>query len=422
MSGALYVPDNDRLLAVLDGLPAGLRRYADHAALLIHFTAHHSWTRRAEEDEGPARLHSLILRRYIPDRMLRRLRKHLETEGVLICDGYYAGRYSIGYQIAPDFDGLPRRWELSDTTLIDKWQAWKNSTIKTAAPEMKELAERRKAVTDTMIETLDCLRLCAPVGDVETALRGHGIDPAHLRYACSVIHNGDHDGLCMDPFGWRVHSIVTHTTAEIRPFLSFGNGPLVELDVRNAQPLIFAAALRNPALCATYIGSAQHNGRWPRLLEILRAVPLQEVNELVRLCEAGQFYEAFLGVDWKRDREKVKRAVYRDVFFGKLIQHGPITEVFTELFPGIYDAILGIKRECGYKSVARLLQRLESTIMIDGVCRQIVTELPGVRFLTIHDAALVVFERSGDVCRLIEGEFARYGVRATVRRKVLKKT
>ncbi len=99
--------------------------------------------------------------------------------------------------------------------------------------------------------------------------------------------------------------------------------------------------------------------------------------------------------------------------------HGPITEVFQGLWPGIYDAILGIKRECGYKSVARLLQRMESSIMIDGACRRIVTELPGVRFLTIHDAALVVCEQSGDVCRLIEEEFARYGVRATVRRKEL---
>ncbi len=423
MSGGIYVPDNDRLLAVLDGLPRGLRRYRDSAAIWIYFIARRQWSRCADEDEGPTRLHSLILRQYIPDRAVRPLREYLEAHGVLICDAYSVGHHSIGYRIGEDFGGLPRRWALSDERLIAKWQSWKTDTIKNDTPEMCELARRRKPVTDAMHESLDSLKLCAAPQDVERALGGCGIDPAHLRYVTNVIANGDHDGLCMDDFGWRVHSIVTNTAAAIRPFLSLGDGPLVELDVRNAQPLILAAALRNPPICATYVGNAQHNGEETgvptRLVGLLRSVPVQEVEEFARLCEAGQFYEALVHAPGRRERERTKLAVFRDVFFGKLVQHGPVSDVFKNLWPGIHRMIRTLKAERGYKIVAQILQRMESSIMIDGVCGRIVTELPEVRFLTIHDAALVVAGQAGEIGRLIEAEFQRYGVRATVRQENL---
>lgn len=418
---AIYIPDNDRLLAVLDGLPSDLRRYSDHAALLIYFTAVQGWRRRQDEDEGPSRLHSLILRKYIPSRAVTPLRKHLQAQGVLVCESYSAGHYSTGYRLAPAFDGLPLRRPLSNNALIDKWRAWKRSTISTNTPEMREVAQRRRPITDSMTETLDGLRFCASPGDVETQLRGRGIDPAHLRYACAVIGNVDHDGICMDEFGWRVHSILTNTTATIRPFLRLDGDPFVELDVRNAQPLILAAVLRNPQPCATYIANAQHNGCAGRrmFLKLIRDVPAAEVDKFARLCEEGSFYEAFMGKGGSLDRKKVKREVYRDVFFGKPVQRGPISKVFEGLWPGVYGTLRALKVRFGYKIVSQILQRMESVIIIDGVCGRIVADIPGCRFATIHDAALVVAKHGPDVCRLIRTEFERYGVRAGMRETVL---
>lgn len=422
MSTAIYIPGNDGLLAALDGLPADLLRYRDHAAFWVSCAAAGQWT-RADEDNGPTRLHSLILRKYIPSGVVRPLREYLKSKGIFICDRYLVGEQSIGYQIAPAFQGLPLRYPLANARLTEKILAWKETTIKSDSNTMLAIAARRKPVTDSMIQTLDGLTLDGPVRQIEQALRGRGIDPGHLRYALDVIANGDHDGLVMDPFGWRVHTILTNTTAAIRPYIRSGGEALVELDVSNAQPLMLAAAFREPARCATYVVNAQHNGgetpRSPSLLGLFGSVDSHEVSRFVLLCESGKFYEALMHQSREQNRDRVKHAVFRDVLFGKVYQHGPVTDAFKALWPGIYGALVGLKRECGYKIVSQLLQRMESSIMIDGVCRRIVAELPGVRFATIHDAALVVAQSASNVLRLIEAEFGLWGVRPTVKQKNL---
>ena len=276
-----------------------------------------------------------------------------------------------------------------------------------------------------MRRTLDHLSLSAEPLEVERALLGRCIDPAHLRYACNAIAYCDHDGLYMDPFGWRVHSIVTHTTSELRPFLRFNGESLTELDVRNAHPLILAAAIRNPPLCATYTGNAQHiaekNCARGVILDVLRSIPEREINEFARLCESGQFYEALQNGSNEKNRDDIKHSVFRDVFFGKVQQRGPVSEVFEKLWPNIFNALYEIKQKCGYKTVAQILQRMESSIMIDGVCGRIVSEHPNVEFLTIHDAAITVIDRGGAVRGLVEDEFDRLGVRAQVNTETFSK-
>jgi len=67
---AIYIPANGDLDAVLADLPRDLRPYRDHAALLLHFVAVKRWLDNVDRG-GFARLHSLVLRRYIPDRRIR---------------------------------------------------------------------------------------------------------------------------------------------------------------------------------------------------------------------------------------------------------------------------------------------------------------------------------------------------------------
>ena len=116
----------------------------------------------------------------------------------------------------------------------------------------------------------------------------------------------------------------------------------------------------------------------------------------------------------EKKRGEIKKSVFRDVFFGNIKQRGPVSEVFGKLWPGIFNALCKLKQKCGYKTIAQILQRMESTIMIDGVCGRIVSEHPEVEFLTIHDAALAVIDRGGIVRQLVEEEFAQFGVRAKV--------
>ena len=83
--------------------------------------------------------------------------------------------------------------------------------------------------------------------------------------------------------------------------------------------------------------------------------------------------------------------------------------------PVRYEAVLRAKRQYGYKVIARCLQRLESVVVIDGVCGRLVRDHPEVRFLTIHDAALAVADSAELVRGLMVDEFRRWGVRARVK-------
>jgi hypothetical protein len=91
-----------------------------------------------------------------------------------------------------------------------------------------------------------------------------------------------------------------------------------------------------------------------------------------------------------------------------------MTAVFERSFPGLFAAIVRLKRSHDFRVFSMLLQRLESYIMIDGVCQRLVDEHPGLPFLTIHDSALVVAGQEETVRNLIVEEFARFGVRAIV--------
>ena len=98
-----------------------------------------------------------------------------------------------------------------------------------------------------------------------------------------------------------------------------------------------------------------------------------------------------------------------------------MTAAFGALWPNIHGMLRILKRRFDYKIISRLLQRGESLIMIDGVCQRITRELPHVPYLTIHDSILVTPGFWEQVERQIVGEFLRYGVGVTVRRKPRRK-
>ena len=307
---------------------------------------------------------------------------------------------------------------LTDTRLIEKRRRWRESYARGHEPEVLSVVEQRRTVLDQMKATLGDLSLAKPAGQLAKELSSAGVNPEHASYACKAIEHGDNDGLLVDPFGFRVHSIVTRTAAEIRPHMRVEGEPLTEVDVVNAQPLILAAAFRSAQGCTTYVAGAQHIGRGGAPVagfspELLKGCA-DEIEEFAALCQEGQLYEHLLASGAFPNRETVKKQLYRDVLFGNLRIRGKMTEVFGGLWPGLLKAIRSFKQDQGYKAVAKLLQRLESQIMIDGVCRRLVERFPSLPFLTVHDAALIVRGATTAVSELILEEFSLYGVSATV--------
>ena len=127
------------------------------------------------------------------------------------------------------------------------------------------------------------------------------------------------------------------------------------------------------------------------------------------MVEAGALYE-LLSHDCGLSRERAKKAVFRDVLFGKPYVNGRVTVAFGKRWPTLLAGIRAAKRH-DHKIIARALQRLESRIILDGIGARLVREMPSLHFLTIHDSALLVAEHAETVKAIMVDEFARWGVR-----------
>jgi hypothetical protein len=55
--------------------------------------------------------------------------------------------------------------------------------------------------------------------------------------------------------------------------------------------------------------------------------------------------------------------------------------------------------------------------MLDCIGNSLLRELPGLRFLTIHDSALLVADEAQAVKAIMQDEFSRWGAMPTIRVK-----
>ena len=324
------------------------------------------------------------------------------------------------YRIAPAFDGSPLRVVLSDPVLIRKRSEWRDAYFPLHRPVPQAVIRRRSHVLDRMRRGLDRLELARAVSEIMQELAHTDIDPGHALFTCSAIHHGDHTGLKVDAFGYRVHSIVTRTARAIRPHLRIDGESLVELDVANAQPLILAAALKDPAAWTAFSADVQHNGEMGGRggdSPVFSRVCAEEVESFARLCEEGTLYEFLMEQGGFADRETVKRLLCRDVLFGRPEVCGTMTELFARTWPACLEAVRQIKRRCGYKAVAQMLQRLESDIVIEGACGRLVAALPNMLFLTVHDSLLVPAAGAAVAERALQEALWQRGVGARIRVK-----
>lgn len=423
----IYVPDNAALADHLaDSIGEGLR--PDHPALLLHFIGQKRYMSDLDK-RGYARLNANVLRGWIHPRDLGYVKKFLRDRGVLQTAPHSAGNFPIGFRVTSKFDGPPRRHALTCPSLAAKMTKYRREHKGTGDDDaVRTVIDRRRPLLNHQRDTMAALA----IPDTPAALAkglSNKADPAHIAYVAQCIQHHDDDGLTVDGFGWRAHSLITRTSSHLRPLLLLDGLPVAEVDVANSQPLLVAILV-------------QHIKRWNNIMEVAGAsppslpadrcgigsslglcvflpeprVPQSETRSFLEVCQAGTLYSV-LARDCDITREKAKHEVFRDVLFGKAHVNGRITRAFTRRWPVLIAWIRQAKRECGYKIIAQALQRLESVIMLDGIGSRLLREFPNLPFLTIHDSAMLVADKAQAVKRIMKDEFIRWGATPTIRVK-----
>lgn len=333
----------------LKKLPDWCKEHEEAIRCILHII-HYRHSIEAIPKEQFVHLKAAYLRLQIPE--WNKIKPSLLRAGIIETDHFYIeGQKSFGYRAGEQF----RR------------STYRLTEIKTSMPKEVDDANDFPLPVHTWLKK-QAQRIAVANDEESDQLQ--------------IIKDGVWQFNSKDEFGWRFHSNLTRLKAETRKSLRVHGKPLVEIDIKNSQPLFLAKLLKERGIygCDKYIA----------------------------ICQQDLY--AYLAAKAGGSRAEAKAAIIETVFFARLGERHPIKTLFKQEFPSVWEFIEKIKKK-DYKKLARLLQRSEAQFVIYTVCERIRKENPELFVATIHDSILHLAKDSGYIRAVLEGEFAKYGLK-----------
>jgi len=239
-------------------------------------------------------------------------------------------------------------------------------------------------------------------------------------------------------FGERFHSNYTSLKSELRGYIRIkdrNDNKTAAIDVKNCQPMTLGMAVRDNMNMKVKNGGM--NKQYEELFSVNNKNAISSANSDVerwlKLCQTGRIYEFVMErfkagegtaryidhptrqFQWWDDPEKYTRKRTKKTFIVSMFDEvfpmttcNPAFEVIERWFPTVAEYMIRIKQG-DYKKLARICQRLESAIMIEGVCGDLMRRMPDLPVITIHDELICPAANADFVCGIIRDNFAKYG-------------
>jgi hypothetical protein len=359
--------------------------------------------------EGQKRLSSVILRRLLGPRY-NAIMAQLQAGGLLKLEtDYSAGLHCREYRFLPPVSRfcfktitdakLVAAYARSKTNRKSKVHRWLDDILGDPALTFDE--DKATAEVDGFTESeFNSLRKECSFEDWKTTLRRTIRRATNRQWAQT---NQGRDLSTVDLFGGRYHHPFTSLPKSFRRFIRWSGQEVVNVDVRNSQPLF---------LCLVY--------------EQEKGLQTPDWVRYRSLCEAGQLYESLN--QRQIDRDAFKKRFFEEVLFGNVDSIGwsRFAQQFRAEFPTVFDFILSLKtpaasrqlkgddKERPHRLAAKALQRAESNFMFNGVIAELKER--GVKpVIPIHDSVLTTAQHAPTVASVIQEQFARKGFTCGVR-------
>lgn len=187
-----------------------------------------------------------------------------------------------------------------------------------------------------------------------------------------------------DKYG-RFHTNFTSLKKQVRNnFLTCNGEQVEETDIVNSQPFFLAVHLKRMGF------HLQHPDEYQRFHSIV--------------C-AGTIYEQ-LGEALETNRDDAKSKMYT-VLFGETKNIKAHT-VFRKLYPAIWQYIADVKiKHKMYEWLSHELQRMESDLIFNKICKRVYAELPRICIFTVHDSLFYQAEYKKQVDAIFNEELAK---------------
>jgi hypothetical protein len=267
----------------------------------------------------------------------------------------------------------------------------------------------------------------------------------HSKMSAERLSQGQYH-LNRDENVYRFHSNLTNMRSMIRNAITYDGQKLIAVDIKNSQPYLSTLLLTNtfwavekneasinlPQSLSFYKPNMLSLSNKERVFSIsnidiskrdsyimIGEIPQllidKEFNAYINLVVKGQLYE-FLkthfqmetGLDFM-NRKEVKKAVFQVLFTDNRYigqETAKPKRLFKKLFPEVYKVFSAIKRE-DKTLLPRLLQSIESYLMVNIIAKRISIEYPNAPIYTIHDSITTTAEYIDNVERIMNEELTK---------------
>lgn len=226
----------------------------------------------------------------------------------------------------------------------------------------------------------------------------------------------------------RFHSNLTNLKKELRNYVTYDNQPLVNIDIKNSQPLLSQILLRKSfynrksSLNIHQYPHIFHSitsitpSRFSLMLEeYLKGIDNIGFTSYINMVNSGDFYRQLsheLYPDNEFDKKAIKKTMMKTFFSdNRFISDNKFNDnwdasdkrLFKAHFSMVYEVFSLIKRK--EKSLlARILQSIESDIIVNKASKRIARERPDLPIYTIHDSMATTLGNEDYVATIITEE------------------
>jgi len=140
-----------------------------------------------------------------------------------------------------------------------------------------------------------------------------------------------------------------------------------------------------------------------------------QLENYASLVQSGGFYERIYfrvyGQEFPDEaaRGEFKETVFAQILYGKPHYESKIINAFREMFPAVH-ALICLMKSIQFEVLPRLMQRIESEIVIETAAKEFLRMSGGHFLATVHDSFFVLDEDAHLAKACLGNAFARYGL------------
>jgi hypothetical protein len=239
---------------------------------------------------------------------------------------------------------------------------------------------------------------------------------------------------CFSGLGQRFYNPISNLKKELRNFITYDGKQLVDVDLKNSQPFL-SLALFNSSFWEGGNGEKlwlkkiskdidkiiKDKGGYSYIIMCLKTLESSHQKEFslkkyTDLVVEGGFYE-YIQEHFEKlypsrfnERTKVKKEVLR-ILYGEnakwCCDFNRPSQTFYQHFPKIAWLFYSIK-DIQHNLLPLILQRVESFLILDVVCKNIAVNCPQIPFFTVHDNIITTKGNEGIIKQIMISEIEKW--------------